>query len=220
MKFYKIMTDVGLRSKFAYATGFGSIDEKINCSVCGREWFKTLWYNEDNTFELVLSKENFSNFLGCVNYVLVSDDTKMVLTQEFLTGYHLVKASILSMDDLSPEQLRDLKINYTYSQLKKFAKNPPTYHKLFIDGKAELHEKAGVVLVEYCEHCGYKRYDIPGSPPFYMIGSPKFIKKESWDGSDFFHVKEFHTIYCSERFYEVYKKHNLTGLIFEEVEAI
>lgn len=63
MKFYKIMTDEGQKRKFAYATGFCAIDEKIDCSVFGREWFRSLWFNENYSFNLVLSRDNFRKFL-------------------------------------------------------------------------------------------------------------------------------------------------------------
>jgi hypothetical protein len=77
---------------------------------------------------------------------------------------------------------------------------------------------SGIVLVEECEVCGYEKYRPKEKNNFLP---QLYLKNGSWDGSDLFRVKEFPAVvFCSERFVEIYKKHTLTGLLFDEIEMI
>lgn len=213
--FFRFSIDLGKR--FAGGVIIGNYpSKKINCSVCRREWVKDLLLDEQVQLTIALSGSRFPDFLGCVYTELISEKVREVFIKKNITRYHLGEIQILSANTISLKDKKELRRDGL--QIKNIAVEPPNYYRLFIDGKAELHEKSGIVLVEKCEVCGYQKYRPKDKNNFFPT---LYLKDGSWDGSDLFRVKEFPAVvFCSERFVEIYKKNNLTGLLFDKVDII
>lgn len=215
--FYYISTDEGIKKKFAYAIGVTEWPQKaISCPKCKREWQKSLMYELSTDIPVVLSNDNYPDFLW---YYIdhISENAKNVLEFEKITGYMLEKANVLSVSKLSKDQIKELR-NDGF-KVNKIPENPPIYYKLHVSLGAEYHEKSNVVLKENCDYCGYEFYGIKDSEPH--IEKSFVLKKNSWNGKDLFIAKGYgHIIFCTEHFKEVYYKNNLSGLCFTEIEVL
>ena len=86
-------------------------------------------------------------------------------------------------------------------------KNPTNkYSELIIIGRTQDYaRKMGLALIDYCDQCGYRKYEYP------KHGLE--IPLECWDNSDIFYIDEFPGIpIISEDFKKVISKNNPTGV--------
>lgn len=219
MEFYALSIDEGQRKKFAYGVLVDDYpNEEVICTHCGREWDKDLLIHDDIALEIVLSNNYYSDFLGVIYHVLISDKVYNLLKNEKVTGFHLKDVVIKSVLDLSSEKLKELsKRGYI---VKKFSHEKPLYYRLLVDGNAQAHKNSEVILTEFCEICGFELYTTIGKSyidPFHPI----YIDMQTWNGDDLFLVKELGSrIFCTEKFKNIYNNNNLSGLIFDKVKSI
>jgi hypothetical protein len=213
MVFYNLITDAGRKKRFAYGISIEEITYKEKkCSVCGVE--RNVPVNEAEIDTIALSNDYFPDFLGYYYkppFNLISEKAKEVFIRENVTAYNLGRINVVSVNDLSEGTKKRLRLEG--DAVKLFATNPPMYSVLHALGKAQLHEKSEIT-VEECKACGNIQLNMD-------LDHPKYIKNETWDGSDLFLVPYFPAlIFCSERFVEIYTKHNLTGLLFTKVGSL
>lgn len=148
----------------------------------------------------------------------ISGKAKNVLETERITGYQLEKAHIVSVNDLTDMQKRELR--HDGFKVNKIPPDPPEYYKLHVSLGAEFHEKSNIILVESCDECGYEKYITKGKD-WVESSDGIILRKDSLNGSDLFLAKGYgFSVYCTERFVEVYNKHELTGLLFREIEVL
>lgn len=218
MSFYKMGIDEGTKKKFAYGIGIDNkLWDEINCPICKRTWKKDIMLNEENDYSIVLSNSYYPDFLSYGTLTLISEKALESFKDEALTGYHIGNINVVSSEDVSDDKKSQLhKAGY---KVNNFASKPIVYYRLLVDGKAELHEKSEIVLVESCDICGFFKYRPLKKPITLEDHFPKFIIKDgSWDESDFFRVKEYDAvIFCTEKLVHIYEKNKLTGLIFNKV---
>lgn len=218
MKIYKMTSDPGKRRRFAYA--IETIDDgfiDLNCNICKKEGKGLPFKKKNRNVPLIISNKPLPDFM--FYYItLISERVKNIFEEEGITGYELEKAIIKSTDNLTEDEELYFKEN-RYKQ-KDFLVNPPDYYKMFIPKfGAEPHESLGVKLISKCNACGYENYEL--DTPYAGILSPMILKKESIIiSNDLFTVKAYGGEYCTERFKNIYDKHKLTGLNFEEVELL
>ena len=82
-----------------------------------------------------------------------------------------------------------------------------------IIGKGGFADKhTGILLLEQCNECGYKKYT-----PF---RNGIFIDEKQWDGSDMFRVEPFGYAVVSERFKMVVEKNKILNICFRETKDI
>lgn len=211
MKYYYLSTDEGKRKKFAYGIGdFPS--EKISCDVCGRNYSRSLVTKRNLPYEMYLSNGYYPDFLW-EYYRFISERAKQILFEEKVTGYILEGVTMRSFSDLSVEEIKELKRDRF--KVDRIPLNPPQYYRLFIKYIAKMHKESNYILLESCDACGYTHYGTKVREDERII-----IDESTLNGDDFFLLEgRGSVIYCTERFVDIYNKHNLTGLDFDEVEA-
>lgn len=217
MAYYRLLTDEGNKKKFAYAIGLSDWPERlISCNVCKRKWKKSLMHEFGTNVLVALSNDNYPDFLWFfIRHV--SEKAKNVMETEGITGFKLENAQVLSVDELTDIQKKELR--YDGFKIKKIPKDPPKYYKLHVSIGANYHEKSGIILRDSCSECGYEKYVTKGKD--WVESEPTVIQKDSIKGYDLFMAKGYgQTIFCTEKFADVYIKHSLTGLLFDEVEVI
>lgn len=217
MEIYAISVDEGRKKKFSFGIIIGQYPSKIiNCRSCGRAWKKDLLLEHDISIKILLSNENYPDFLGVMHHVLVSKVAMEVINNENLTGYVLKRIKPMSVNDLLSDEKKILR--QEGYKVNNFSSNPPIYFRMFIDEGAMLHSESNVHLIEKCIDCGFQSYATVGEnyvDPF----QPIIIDKSSWNGQDLFLIKELGArIFCTEKFVEIYEKYKLSGLVFEKVE--
>lgn len=216
--YYRLATDEGKRKKYAYAIGLGGWPrEDVSCSKCNREWKKSTIDEFGVSTPVVLSNDNYPDYMWY--YIThISEKAKSVMELEGITGFKVEDALIISFDELTEAQKKELR--WDGVKVNKIPSNPPHYYKLHVCIGAEYHENSNLVLLESCDDCGYEKYVSKGKE---WVDSSEgiFLKKGSLIGYDLFKVKGYGaTIFCSEKFVEAYKRHALTGLDFDEIEVI
>lgn len=211
MKFYKFIHDEGSRRKFSEAVGDYPTQE-ITCSVCGRTYSSFI---SDNSipYKVYLTNENYADFVW-EYYQLISESAKVLLQAEEINGYVLDQIIMRGRNDLTKDEIKELK--ESRYKVENVPVSPPPYYRIIIKHKASLHEKSNIYLKEYCDVCGYKKYDSDVG----FLERKCFIDSCSLNGDDIFGLEGVGGIYCNERFIDVYKKNKLTGLMFEEVVVI
>jgi hypothetical protein len=217
MKFYKISTDGGKKLKFAHGINLNDRDyERIECPSCNIVTSSDV-VSDLSSIKLALTNNHFPDFLGYIYHKMASERSVEILAYENISGYNSVPLDMVPFDAITPEQKRDLRL--FGNDVKKFATDPPPYYLLRAVGKAELHEKTGLI-VKHCSQCGNTKISTPGKI-YVDPDHPWYVQRNTWDGSDLFTVQYFPSAFlCSEHFLEVYNKHNLTGLLFKEIESL
>jgi len=164
---------------------------------------------------IALTNSYYPDFVYFLYYILVSSKAKDVLLSENITGYHLEDINVVAKSNIAPAKIKELRdMGY---KVNNISDDPPSYNKLVANRSARLHQMSNVVKVN-CDICGFEGYQMMVMEDIFK---PETIKEESWNGDDIFMVEEFcSVVYCTEKFVEVYKKHELTGLIFKEVESL
>ncbi|MPW26724.1 hypothetical protein GC105_13100 [Alkalibaculum sp. M08DMB] len=217
MNFYRIYTDEGKRKKYSYGIIMNDNEfKKVECPVCNRTWEYDPLLDSDNKLKVVLGNSNYADFIMALYFELISQKSLNILLKENTTGWTYEEINTMSKEELTDEQVKDFKEEYGIKALKSIPNNPPIYYKILAKKTAKLHPRSRVILIGKCDVCGYEEYDKEGS-----YFDPDYIEKDSWNGDDIFGVKEYGTtMFCSERFVEIYHKHSLTGLGFDRIEAI
>jgi hypothetical protein len=209
-------SDPGKRRRFAYAISISDdywID--IDCKVCGRKWRTIIHYKRNNESPIIIANKPLPDFM--FYYVmLISEKAKKIFEEEGIREYELEKAVVRSMDNLTKEE--EIFCKEEKYKAKDFLINPPNYYKIFIPNiSAEPHEKMGLKLLGKCDFCGYEKYSFEEE----SNGIDMTIKEETIKPSyDIFRVRGSLLMYCTERFKNIYEKHKLTGIDFEEVELL
>ncbi|AFL99850.1 MULTISPECIES: double-CXXCG motif protein [Desulfitobacterium] len=218
MRYYCLEIDEGNKKKYAYGLSVTEWPRKwILCSKCQREWKKSVMHDFGTDTPIVLSNDNYPDFLWFyINHI--SEKAKDVLEREKITGYRLEKAPVLSFNDLTDMQLKELRRHGT--RVNKIPTVPPAYYKLHVDVCAELYRKSNIILLDSCSECGYETY-LAESKERIESRDSLFLRGESLNGIDLFRAKGYGVnIYCSERFVEAYQRHELTGLMFTEIVVL
>ena len=220
MDFYRVRIEIGKRKRFAYGITIGNYPSiEIQCDKCKKVWKKSLYYDESQKQIIALSNNYFPDFLSYTPQILISQRAKEIFVQEKITGYHLNEnLEIVPYDKLSIQEIKEIRRDGF--DVKKFSNEVPKYYRFYSDGKAELNEKSNVLTDEHCDECSYTHYYTKGYS-YFDTNSPFYITEKTWDGKDFFTVKEFPTLEnCTERVVEIYNKYKMTGLYFEKIESI
>ncbi len=215
--FYRISNDEGLRKKYTNAFLLGECEESVGaCLKCGYEVECSL--NPCNTNPMVLIKENYADFIPYyVSFNIVSMRFKEIAEHEGLVGLTFERAEIISADDMSESDKRELRTDGV--PLKKA---PPEYYKLNVKYGAVYHERSKIIVKSFCDKCGTKIYATKGHD-WVESGEeyPDILDAKSIRGYDIFMAEGYGiTHFCTERFYSVYKKYNLTGLLFTPIDVL
>lgn len=214
MKFYTLGIEEGRKKKYANAIEIkGFVYEPIHCNVCGRTWGR---HHLDKELIIAMTNDNFPDFAGHMFYILVSERAKSILNQAQLSSFKFIDVRTLSREEISPEKLKDLRNEG--ENVKKIAISPPPYYLLRTHKAAKLHPDTQIGVME-CKECGYHAPYTLGMD-YVSCETLKIIDLKSWDGNDLFLVENFsELIFCTENFVDLYNKHELTGLRFQEVNA-
>jgi ribosomal protein L37E len=217
MRFYNLLTDEGKKRKLASAIeviiGSNNQQHHVDCNVCGNSWSKIVASEKP---EFVLTNEFYPDFMRGTWRILISERAKEVFSLENVTGYELKEGSTTSPYD-TPAEFQSL-LKLAEENIKKMPVNPPTYHVLETQGEVSLHEKSALDIFK-CSACGYTKVSSPGYSVV-VPDHPKYVDKNTWNGNDLFQVQYVNNYCCSERFYEIYQKYQLTGLYFKEIPGI
>lgn len=218
--FYEVIEDEGRRKRYTSAYVLGTFEKPIGiCPRCGREIEKSKNAYSKNAIALI--RENYADFIPYyISYGIVSARFKEIAEKEKLIGLTFMKADIISSADLSADDIRELRIDGI--PLKNVVANPPEYYKMDIEQGAVYHEKSKIIIKTSCDECGIKIYATEGQ----MWIAPReeypiIIDAKSLKGYDMFYAEGYGlTVFCTERFYEVYQQNKLTGLKFVPIEVI
>ena len=114
--------------------------------------------------------------------LLVSKKVREVISQAGLTGAEFYP----------PVGYRTRGRKPAYQEMIRQCRDDVQYEVIHVTGDGgSVAETSGVRLEESCDVCGWRAYTLPENG---------FVIDESqWDGSDFFHVKEFGPFFISER---------------------
>ncbi len=117
-------------------------EENIKLPVCpkcnrsyGERWAYTT--DEDLIITAVMSNSRMADFSRYGTSYFVSDRAKEIMEKEKVTGYHLGPINIVGINELTKEEIQELKYDY---DIKKIPTDPIRYHRLFADGRIKLHE--------------------------------------------------------------------------------
>lgn len=210
------MTNEGKKNKFAYGIVVSST-KNSQCSTCNAKQNDYL-HNDGINFKIVLSNENYPDFVLVANQYLISIKAKTVLLEENISPVDCEKFCINSKEDLSTSELKDLKDRgYNTSRI---ATHPPEYFTVNTPIGGEVHEQSNINLAYKCPTCGHEKYATIG----YTYVNPLteyYINESSWNGYDLFRIKQLgKSLFCTDKFVEVYKRYKLTGLEFVKVLSL
>jgi len=227
MNFYDITIDEGRRRKFAC----GHLEEIIpikkerrSCPDCsgllGKNYFQL--FNDKNwNAKMYMDREHYADFMSYLVYPIVSEKAKEVLTENFGDAVDFGDIEMVSYRDLTVEKLKDIRDTFGYPAVKKIPNDPPQLYRLLLKQGADLDfEKSNIKLTLDCLTCGSRVYDTPyfeySAEHGKIIFTPTvYIKESTWKGYDIFHVEGYgSTVFCTEKFIEIYNQHKLTGLRF------
>jgi len=217
---YKVSNDEGRRKRYTSAFSLGPTESSIGvCPKCGRKIKRSI--NPRSESPMALIKENYADFIAYyVSFKIVSAKFKEIAEQEGLVGLKFRKAELISASNLSESDKRELRTDGV--PLKNVVQNPPEYYKLDLEYGAVYHQKSRLIVKSYCDKCGIKIYATEGLDWVESGGEyPVILNAKSLKGFDMFFAEGYGTSnFCTERFYEVYKKYNLTGLLFTPIEVL
>lgn len=216
MKFFRISSDSGKRKGHAYGIIMGEYSvEMVHCSICGNTWRKDLLFSKDSEITITLSNHHYADFLLVVHQLLVSERALKVLNACGITGFDVKPAHLLGSNQFSPDIKKELSdAGYRINSIPETL--PPMY-RWFINGQVELEPHSGIVLLEHCDSCGYRKF-ASRDMEYVDLSQPIILDYDSWSGHDLCKAEGLgQTLLCSERFVEVYKDNRLTGLSFKDL---
>jgi len=226
MIFYRVSIDVGKRKKFACGCLAEIINyEKSPCPACSIEVVTPNLFEmfEDKAFNIKMhmDRDYYADFMCSQIRDIVSERAKEMLSDNFSNSVDFASIGMVSLRDLSPSFLKYYRDRYGSKEVKRIPDDPPQYHRLLLKQGADLDfKKSNIQLIFECSTCGRKKYDIPYShykdDGFALI----YLIESTWNGRDIFYVEGMgNTVFCTERFIEVYSQHELTGLEFAQIST-
>ena len=232
MDFFDAITDAGSRKRFAYGCPAGTLDaEWATCPACGEERvtpdYDKLFEDKTWNLKMYMSRDYYADFAILTAPVrrIVSEKAKGILAENFDNAIDFSDIEMVSFRDFTSLEIKKMRDSIGSAALKKIPNDPPQYYRLLLKRQgADLDfKKSNIRLVLDCKRCGCRDYEIPNvkhvdGKLFY----PKLsIIESTWKGYDIFHVEGYgNTVFCTERFVEVYKQAGLTGLIFEQMITV
>jgi len=228
MNFYTVNIDLGKRKRFACGCFSELFCEPILtlCSKCGEEYSNT---DYDKMFAdkawhvgMYMDRDYYADFASSQFRPIVSAKAKRILAENCSNATDFGDIKMVSFRDLTREKLKQIRDWAGYADTKKIPNDPPQYYRLLLKQGAELDfQKSNIKLTIDCTTCGRKNYDIPyshygpnGSEQIYIIES-------TWVGYDIFYAEgKGNTLFCTERFIEIYEKNKLSGLRFEKIQTV
>ncbi|MDQ0917038.1 hypothetical protein [Paenibacillus sp. V4I5] len=217
MTFYSFSSDEGKKKKFA--TGVKVVlrppsFEDIHCSDCGIHWRKTV-NSEEGKAQFVLTNNHYADFLYSSDGLLISERAIEVFDLEGISGYSKTEIIVSSPKETPAEFQRLLRL--AGENVKKMPENPPQYYMVMINGLISLHQEQNLKFI-HCNKCGLVRAVSPGSS-FINTDHNLIIDASSWRCEDIMNTNYPARNVCTERFIEIYHKHELTGLIFSDLTS-
>ncbi|MDR0321182.1 MAG: hypothetical protein LBI28_06740 [Treponema sp.] len=224
MDFFRVMIDFGKRKRFACGC-LAEITEykRTLCPVCGIERvtpnYQQMFKDKKWNMKIFMDREHYADFLSSQIRGIVSEKTKKILIENFNNAVDFGNIEMISFRDLTEQKLQEIRNCYGYAAVKKIPNDPPQYYRLLLKQGAELDfQKTNIELTVDCSKCGRKRYATPGCS--YHEGTP-YIIESTWKGYDIFYIEGMgNTVFCTERFIEIYNQNKLTGLEFEKVQTV
>jgi len=225
MNFYRVRIDRGKRKHF----GCGILVEgceyiRKTCPQCNIERsIPSLdeWFNDKEwVMKVYMHKDYYSDFTNSSIRPIVSKKAKRMLSEQFIKSADFGDMEMVSLRDLDEPFLKEVRDYSGSKAAKQIANDPPQYHRLLLQVGADLDfQKTNIELAINCPKCSLKKYRTPGFT--YVSENTPHIIQSTWKGFDLFHVEGLgNTIFCTERFIEVYNQYKLTGLEFEQVETV
>jgi len=171
-----------------------------------------------------MNNDYYADFLASsiIGNGIVSEKAMIVLKENFGNTIDFGNIEMISYRDLDEAFLRKVRDYSGNKAAKQIANDPPQYYRLILNVGASLNlQLTNMELSLDCLKCGRKEYGaVAGSREDWWNNTPHIIES-SWKGYDLFHVEgKGNTVFCTERFIEVYKHHALTGLEFEQVLTV
>ena len=217
MRFYKYSIDEGRRKKYAYGIGVQILQkyDEMQCNACGRNLRKSV--KVENPY-VVLTSEHYPDFMYSDVGRLISAKAREVLIKENVSGCTLSEIITVAPKE-TPAAFQKL-LKEAGENVKRMPENPPKYYKFHESAWVPFHEKSQLEVHSGCSVCGYPSIATSPGEPFVKFGHPVYMDQKEWDGSDFFSITQVGTSVCSERFYDIYHEHQLTGLVFEQFPSL
>lgn len=173
-----------------------SEDHFAICSACGSAYLKAKLYEIDLLIE---GKGELPDAIVCGHWpiLLVSDKVYTVWANNNISGITHYPVRLYRKDGASLRQIE------------------ARYHNIVITGRCELDlKKMGVEVINRCSECGTVKYN----KEIWEFGSAT-LKKNSWDGSDFFTARQFeYTALCTTKNLELIYRHKLTNFSITKFE--
>jgi len=226
MDFYRVMVSFGKRKLFAC----GCLAEMINynrtsCPSCGIEWampdHNKLFNDKSWNMKIYMSRDHYADFIASdlPGSGIVSEHAKKILMENFNNTIDFGNIEMISFRNLTDQKLKEIRDDFGYAAVKKIPNDPPQYYRMLLKQGADLDfEKSNIKLILDCHKCGRKNYDRPRDTG---TSSNIYIIESTWKYYDLFHVEgKGNTIFCSERFIDIYDQNKLTGLEFEKVQTV
>jgi len=228
MKLFNVDVDWGKRKRFARGCLAEIYDiQRIPCSACGVELYRPchnqLFADKDWNVKMHMDRSHYADFADLFLRSIILAKIKKILLDNFNNSVDFADIEMISFRDLSPSYIKYYRAQYGSRDAKLIPNDPPQYFRLLLKQGADLDfEKSNVEMILSCSTCGSKKYKHPISdynretneityPPVYIIES-------SWKGYDIFYVEgKGNTVFCTERFIEVYNQNKLTGLEFRQI---
>lgn len=227
MKFYRVHNDGGKRKKFAVGVLVEDYKSVLKiCNQCGnKHWIpdSNEWFNNKNWIaKMYMSREYYSDFAYCSISAcnIISEKAKKILIENIENAVDFGDIQMVSLRDLTPVFLKYLRDRVGSREAKLVANDPPQYYRFLIKHGAELDfQKSNIELSLDCPKCGLKKYRSLGLS--YVYTQTPYIIGATWNGNDIFHVEGLgNSVFCTEKFIEIYNENNLTGLDFEQVPVV
>ena len=223
--FYSVMIDSGKRKRFAVGFLAESYESELKlCPACGVKWSMPghdRWFNDKAwNMKMLMSREHYADFTWSDASCVVSEKAQKILMENFNNAVDFGEIEMVSLRDLTESFLKKERRQSGSKAAKMIANDPPQYYRLFLKIGADLDfEKTNIELALDCPECGRKSYVTPGE--IIIFGATPHIIESTWQGYDIFYVEGLGTtMFCTERFVEVYNQNKLTGFLFEQVPAV
>ncbi|MCD9024486.1 hypothetical protein [Cohnella silvisoli] len=219
MTFYEISSDNRKKGEWAYGIIIGDYPKvMIDCSVCGRNWRKEKLLDKNSDITVALVNDNFADFADVIYHKLIKSEALELLQNNEIKGISAGHINIMLHDELSLDALQTLKKKGC--KINLISDSVPQYYRLFANVGISLHERSEIELLDFCDACGYKKFITPNLS-YLDPSAPIYFARETWNGDDLFMTEELGaSLFCSEKFVQVYKENNLTGLKFSKIEFL
>ncbi|MBP0726861.1 hypothetical protein J5Y03_17020 [Bacillus sp. RG28] len=213
MKFFEVNLDEGRRKKYAEACRLSNKTiEDINCPICNTNWVNGTF---DRPIEIILTNNNLPDYTYIFPVHFVSEKLKEVILNYSLSEIAFEEIYTKTLEELNEDQIKMFKLDGL--RVKNFCSIPSRYYAIDLPEGISVHSDMSIVLHK-CENCGRLSYTELKEEKSMLLNF--ILDRSTWNGIDFFTVKGFPQVFiCTERFIEVCKNENITGMIFKEIEV-